>query len=168
MKTEALEAIVTGLKEAGINFVTSLPCSAFREILPVIAADSQFTHVPVSNEGDAIGICGGAWLGGKKPALLAENSALALATHALMGWAYYLGGFPMLLMLDHKGDFGDGDGYWYFGGGRMTPPLLDVLQMPYAIVRERNKFAAEIVRGQKTTEAYGKPVAVLFSGEDVW
>ncbi len=74
----------------------------------------------------------------------------------------------MLLMLDHKGDFGDGDGFWYFGSGRITPPLLDTFEMPYAVVRKSKHFIAEIVRGQKTTEAYGKPAAILFSGEEVW
>ena len=167
MKPEGIAAIVTGLKEAGINFVTSLSCTAFKLVIPAIMADPYFTHVPVCNEGDAIGICGGASLVGKKPALLAENSALILASHALMGWSRF-GSFPMLLLLDHKGDFGEGDGAWYFGGGRLTPPTLDTLDIPYTIVREANKFTTEIVRGQKTTEAYRKPVAVLFSGEEVW
>lgn len=163
-----MTALVSGLKEAGINYITSLPCTGFGEVIPVIMNDPHFTHVPVGNEGDAIGICAGAWLGGKTPALLAENSGLVLGAHALMGLGYYFGGFPMLLVLDHRGDFGDGDGYWFFGSGHLTPPILDSLGIPYTIVRESNKIIAELVRGQKTTEAYGKPVAVLLSGEGIW
>lgn len=168
MKAEAITAIVDGLKESGINFVTSLPCTAFKGVIPVIADDPYFTHVSVANEGDAIGICAGAYFGGKTPALLAENSGLVLGAHALMGTKYYLGGFPMLLLLDHKGDFGEYEGYWYFGGGHMTPPILDALRIPYSIVRESEKFKSELIHGQKTTEAYGNPVAVLLSGEEVW
>ena len=168
MRAEAVIAIIEGLKEAGINFVTSLPCTAGRYVIPVIGDDPYFTHVPVGNEGDAIGICAGAYFGGKKPALIAENSGLVLSAHALMGTKYYLGGFPMLLVLDHKGDFGEYEGYWYFGGGHMTPPILNALEIPYVIVRESNKFKAEIIRGQKTAEASGQPAAVLLSGEDVW
>ena len=74
----------------------------------------------------------------------------------------------MLLVLDHRGDFGDGDGYWYFGGGRITPPMLDLLSIPYTIVRESNRIVAELVRGQRTTQAFGKPAAVLLSGEEIW
>ena len=168
MKADISTVIVTGLKEAGINFVTSLPCTAFREVIPVITNDPWFVHIPVCNENDGVGICAGAWLGGKTPALLAENSGVVLGAHALMGLAYYFGGIPMLLVLDHRGDFGDGDGYWYFGSGRITTPILDSLGIPYTIVREANKIIAELVRGQKTTVAYGKPVAILLSGEDVW
>jgi sulfopyruvate decarboxylase subunit alpha len=168
LKEEAIKDVIEGFKDAGIDFITSLPCTSFREVIPGIMDDPDFVHVPVNNEGDAIGICAGAYFGGRKPALLAENSGLVLAAHSLMGTAAYLGSFPMLLVLDHKGDFGEYEGYWYFGGGRTAPPVMDALQIPYTIVRESKNFKAEIIRGQKTTVAYGKPVAVLLSGEDVW
>lgn len=167
MKAEAVTAIVEGLKEAGVNFVTSLPCTAFKMVIPVIIDDPHFTHISVSNEGDAIAICAGAYLGGKRPALLTENTGVVLGAHALMGLTYYLGGFPLLLVVDHKGDFGEEEGYWFFSGGRVAPPILDALQIPYVIVQESKKFIAALVRGQKTTETYGKPAAVLLSGEEV-
>lgn len=174
LKAEALEAIITGLKEAGINFVASLPSTGIEPIIrgieadPDLKNDPNFKHVALVNEADGVGICAGAWLGGKVPALMAENTGFLMCTHALMGLAYGFQGFPMLLILDHRGDFGDGIAYFYFGGGRVTPPVLEALGIPYSIVRESNKLKAEIVRGQKTTEAYGKPVAVLLSGEEIW
>lgn len=167
LKAEAVRAIVEGLKKAGVNFITSVPCTAFREVIPAISNDPGFIHVPVANEADAVAICAGAWLGGKKPALLAENSGFLLATHAIAQSGRF-GGFPLLLMLDHKGDFGEYEGAWYFGPGVVTPDFLDALRIPYVIVRESSKFAAELIRGQQTTESYGKPAAVLFSGEEAW
>ncbi len=74
----------------------------------------------------------------------------------------------MLLVLDHRGDFGDIAAEWYFAGGIQTIPLLESFQIPYTIVRESSKLTEELVRGQKTAEAYGKPVAVLLSGEEIW
>ena len=168
MKPEFVNAIVQGFKEAGIDFITTLTCTAAKPVIPVLNQDPSFVHVPVCNEGDAIGICLGAYLGGKKPALLAENSGLVLSAHALMGAIYYMGGFPMLLVLDHKGAFGEYEGPWYFGGGQLTPPILDALRIPYTIVRDGSRFKAEIISGQKTAEAYGKPVAVLLTGEEAW
>ncbi len=163
-----MRAFITGLKEAGINFIASLPCTGISFILPSITDDPHFKHVPVANEGDGISICAGAWLGGKKPALLAENSGLVLGAYALMNTIYRFGGIPMLLVLDHRGDFGDGAAEWYFVAGIQTPVILESFQIPYTIVREGNKLIAELVRGQKTAEAYGKPVAVLLSGEEMW
>ena len=167
MKPEAVDAIIEGLKEAGIDFIASLPSTGTRDSIKIIMNDPDFQHVPVHNEGSGIAICAGAYLGGKTPALLAENSGLVLGAYSLMGIEYYLAGTPLLMVLDHRGDFGDGGGYFYYGG-RLVEPLLDVFRIPYNIVRDYRKFKSAIIQGQKTTEAYGKPAAVLVSGEDVW
>ncbi len=167
MKAEAIEAIIAGLKEAEIDFVVTLSCSAVGPIIPHIMRDPYFKHVPVNNEGDGIVICAGAWLGGKKPAILMENTGIALGAYALTGLECNLGGFPLLMVVDHRGSFGDGTAYFYFGGGHIAPIILDALRVPYTIVQESDRLTAEIVRGQKTVEAYGKPVAVLLSGEEV-
>lgn len=167
MKAEAVDAIIAGLKEAGINFVATLPCSGNAPIIPGLMGNPQFKHVPVSNEGDGIVICAGAWLGGKKPALLIENTGVVLGAYALTGLDCMYAGVPLLLVVDHRGSFGDGAAYFYFGGGQMAPVILDALKIPYIIVRESNRLAGEIVRGQKTAEAYGKAVAILVSGEEV-
>jgi sulfopyruvate decarboxylase subunit alpha len=70
MKKEAVDAIVTGLKQAGINFVSMLPDSDFTDTQKTVMTDKTLTCVPVSNEAIGFGVCAGAWLGGKKPALL--------------------------------------------------------------------------------------------------
>ena len=168
MIAESVTAVVAGLKEAGIDFIASLPCKSFARLIFTIMDDPDFKHVAVGNEGDAIGICAGAWLGGKTPALVVENAGLVLATYQLMDTIYFFGGFPMLLVLDHRGDFGDGAGYWYFGNAAMTPRILENLGIPYRIVSESHRFAAELLRAQQTTRALGKPAAVLFSGEEVF
>ena len=61
---------------------------------------------------------------------------------------------------------GDKKGHWLFGWGRTTPQILDMLEIPYSAVQ--GDFTASVVRCQETTEAYGKPVAMLFSGENVY
>lgn len=167
MEAEAVKAIVTGLKQAGINFVASLPSSSLAPVIHIIMKDTDFVHVPVANERDAIGICAGAWLGGKKPAFIGLNEGLVLATYPLLSTIYNFGGFPLLIVLDHRGDFGD-TYPWYFASGIQLPRILESLEIPYVIVRESNKLIAEIVRGQETTEAYGKPTAILLSGEEFY
>src|SRR5215471_8985207 len=66
MKQGSVEAIVTGLKEAGINFISMLPDSDFTDTQKAVMADKDFKCVPVSNESIGFGVCAGAWLGGKK------------------------------------------------------------------------------------------------------
>lgn len=167
MEAEAVKAIVTGLKQAGINFVASLPSTALAPVIHTIMQDADFMHVPVANEKDGIGICAGAWLGGKKPAFMVLNEGLVLATYPLLSTICNFGGFPLLIVVDHRGDFGD-TYPWYFASGIQLPRILESFQLPYTIVRESSKLIAEIVRGQQTTEAYGKPAAILLSGEEMY
>ena len=50
MDTELAQKLVTGLKEAGINFITYLPETRLSQILPLILEDNTFTTVAVSSE----------------------------------------------------------------------------------------------------------------------
>lgn len=168
MKEATVKAFIAGLKEAGINFVVSLPCTGVKFIIPRIMDDPHFKHMAVANEGEGISVCAGAWLGGKKPAFLAENGGLILGAYHLMNNMHRFGGMPFLLVIDYRGDFGDGAAEWYFASGIQLTPMLESFHVPYTIVRESKKLKAELVRGQKTAEAYGKPVAVLISGEEIW
>jgi sulfopyruvate decarboxylase subunit alpha len=168
MKSETVASFVKGLTRAGIDFVVTLPFTQGAPLLPAIAREPRFKHVPVGNEGDGIVICAGAWMGGKRPALLIENTALVLGAYALTGLDGMYGGMPMLLLVDHRGSYGDGGGYWYFGGGLMAPIILDGLRIPYTKIAEPSGLEETIVRGQSTAEAYGKPVALLMECTDYW
>jgi hypothetical protein len=73
--------IVEGLKRAGIDLVASLPDKWLGDLIDTIAADAAFTHVRVTREDDGVGICAGAYLGGRKAALVCQNAGLLLALH---------------------------------------------------------------------------------------
>ena len=152
--------LVAGLKAAGIDFVASLPSSAFTSVLPVIADDPSFLHVEVTHEGDGVSICAGARLGGNRPALLVENSGLMTGMNALASLEYF-GGIPMLLVLDYRGGFGEGDGYWYFPVGKITEPTFQNLGIPYNVDHRMADVRQAIVDGAKSVEASRRPVAVL-------
>lgn len=167
METSVATAILTGLKKADIDFVVSLPSSTLAPVIGEIGQDKHFVHVPVGNEADAIGVCAGAWLGGRKPAFLCINEGLVLATYPLLTTVNNFGGFPLLLVVDHRGEFGDRYP-WYFACGTHLPRILDSFQIPYSMVWEKEKIITEMVRGQNTAQANGKPAAILLSGEDMY
>ena len=168
MKEQIITDFIAGLKEAGINFVASLPCTGIKHFLPGIMHDPYFKHVPVANETDGISICAGAWLGGKKPALLVEGGGLILGHYALMKTMHDFGGFPILLVVDHRGDFYDGAAPTLFSMGMQVLQILESLHIPYIIVRESNKLKAELVRGEKAAAGYGRAAAILLSMEELW
>lgn len=167
--TEQIKAdFMAGLKEAGINFVASLPCSGISLFLPGIMDDPHFKHVPLAYEGNGVGICAGAWMGGKKPALLIDGVGIIVAHYALSNIIYKSGGFPMLLVVAHRGDYGDGFAHYHFGNGMETIQILESLRIPYTIVRQSQKLKAELINGARTAEGYGRPAAVLLNLEETW
>lgn len=167
LKPEIVNTVIDGLKEAGIDFVSSLPSSGIGDLIKAIGKDPYFIHAPVANEEDAIAAACGAWLGGKIPAVTLQNSGLTLALYALQDSIYFYGGFPILLVVEHKGDFYDASGPWYFGYGHQLPKILDNYQVPYTIVRDTSQLKAELAYGAKAAEAFGRPAAVLLSGKEV-
>ncbi|OGQ84277.1 MAG: hypothetical protein A3F90_00040 [Deltaproteobacteria bacterium RIFCSPLOWO2_12_FULL_60_19] len=177
MRAEAVEAVVQGLKQAGVDFISLLPDSDFSELQRRVGDDRGFAYVPVSSEAIGVGVCAGAWLGGKKPALLVPTSGFLVAvwplTSLCMAW-----GLPLLLLIPYRGDIGDA--FWLMGPYKdTTEPLLSVLHIPYVVVlnnlavgwiegntvfRERGRrghgdLATAAFRVQKTIERQSKGVA---------
>ena len=54
---DTTDAIYDGLKDAGIDFVVSVPCFNLSKLLVAIDEDSEITHVPVNREEEGINSC---------------------------------------------------------------------------------------------------------------
>lgn len=162
----ALEAAHEGLKSAGIDFVSGLPDGWQRNLHERIELDSDIQYVPVCNEGVGFSICAGAWLGGRKPALVMENSGLRVASEYIARIS--LGtGVPVTLICSYRGDVGETE-HWGIPHGIVAEPLLAALRIKYLVVRRVDELAKAIVRAKRTAEAQLHPTAVLVSGDCVW
>src|SRR5437016_14494021 len=98
MKAEASEAIVRGLKSAGVDLVAILPDHGFDRVQKSIAADDSVTFVPVSNEGIGVGICAGAFFGGKTPARVTPTWCVLVASWPLAS-RHEIWHLPLLLVI---------------------------------------------------------------------
>ena len=150
--------LVEALAGAGIDFVAAFPSSSLSHTEKLIEADSRFQCIFPSNEGEGVAICGGAWLAGKRPALIMENSGLSMVTYQIirLNAAFEV---PLLMVLDYRGDLGDGN-WWAVPFGWTTPPLLDALRVPYAIA-ERPQQLAELAARLTRTSLHSKYPAAL-------
>jgi sulfopyruvate decarboxylase subunit alpha len=159
VRPEITRAIVSGLKEAGIDLVTYLPESWLHDAYDTLLADPAFETVLGTNEGECVGIAAGAWLGGRRAAVIMENSGLRVAAEALarLGMGH---GLPVLMIMPFRGDLGDPD-WWAQAHGVTLRPILEALHIPYRVVDRDEDVASSIAAAWTTIHASKYPAAVI-------
>ena len=100
------QAIVAGLKKAGIDFVATLPDEKMLEVIRAVERDKHLTHIPLCREEEGIGICAGAYLAGKKTAIIMQNAGFLNSCNALTTTSLQLQ-IPILMLIYYAGDIGD-------------------------------------------------------------
>jgi sulfopyruvate decarboxylase subunit alpha len=151
-------AVYRGLKRAGIDFAASVPCINLQQLLHLVVDDHEIIHIPVTREEEGVGLCAGAWMGGRKPALIMQNSGLGNCINALASLDF-LYDIPLLMIISHRGCEGE-----TIAGqvpmGSFTPKLLDAMEVP--------RFSPKPAGAEETVEqawslaaSQKRPVAVL-------
>lgn len=152
------QAVYLGLKRAGIDFVASVPCINLCKLLELVGSDSEIIHVPVTREEEGVGLCAGAWMGGRRACLLMQNSGLGNSINALASLDF-LYEIPLLMIISHRGSVGE-----TISGqipmGQLTPKLMDAMEIPRfsPIPAEAEETVAQAWR---LSSELRRPVAVL-------
>ncbi len=155
------------LTAAGVNFVAGVPDSRLKEFSAFVeAALPRQGHMITVNEGTAIAVAAGVHLAtGGIPLVYLQNSGLGNTINPLLSLAdAEVYAIPMLLLIGWRGEPGVKDEPQHSKQGKVTPALLEAMQIPYAIL-DGDATAAE----QKTLAMIAKararsaPVALLVS-----
>lgn len=88
------------MKDAGADFTASLPCEKIKTLLEMIA--ENFPHLPLTREEEGVGICAGAALAGKRPALFVQSTAVGNMLNALLSLTQYYE-LPLALFISQRG-----------------------------------------------------------------
>jgi sulfopyruvate decarboxylase subunit alpha len=126
------QAIAEQFKRAGITLVATLPDKWLSDVIDAVAADPDMTLVRVTREDDGVGICAGAYLGGRKAALLCQNAGLLLSANVLAGYAHHHQ-IPFLALAAYRGSHDD-TYYYQMYKGRVTVPVLEAIGLPHHLV----------------------------------
>ena len=153
------EAIVAGLKKAGIDFVATLPDEKMLEVIRAVERDQQLKHIPLCREEEGIGICAGAYLAGKKTAIIMQNAGFLNSCNALTTTSLQLQ-IPILMLIYYAGDIGD-RGFTTLGA--VTEPVLQAMGFRSYILRNPEDIDEVIAGAQILADDAKKPVAVLLT-----
>ncbi len=96
----AEENLTEILLEAGVDFTATLPCDRIKGLLNLVS--KRFFHVPLTREEEGVGICAGAALAGKRPAMFIQNSGIGNMINALLSLTGFYG-LPLAIFVSHRG-----------------------------------------------------------------
>ena len=146
------------LKSKGFDFYTGVPDSTFEGVFSLLESDPSFAYVSAVREDAAIGMAVGAYLAGRRPLVLMQNSGLGLSINALASLAV-LYKTEMLLLIGWRGYQGK-DAPEHLIMGECTPDLLRDVGVPYEVL-EPNAVAEGLQRAVDAMEAGPTPAALI-------
>ncbi len=158
----AAEAIQE-LRAIGIGQLTSVPCSYFTGILRHLERPVQpnLPHLAAANEGNALALAAGSWLGGVPAAVLAQNSGFGNLINPLTSLLlpYRI---PALVLLSMRGwpqpEPGEPQ---HAEMGRVVPGWLDSLDIPYRFLTADGPSLTSVLAELAPALADRRPAFVL-------
>jgi sulfopyruvate decarboxylase subunit alpha len=160
---QAAQNVVGAIKQAGIEYVATLPDENIVELIKAVDRDPELKHIPLCREEEGIGICAGLYLTGKKTALIMQNAGFLNSCNALTTMSLQFQ-IPALLLIYYAGDIGD-RGFTTLGS--VTEPVLAALGIRSYVPREPGKFSDTLKGALILAEDSKKPVAVLLTRDIV-
>jgi phosphonopyruvate decarboxylase len=142
----------------GFDFFSGVPCSLVEDVIAVLETQRDAPYVAAVREDAAVGVAAGAWLAGRRPCVLMQNSGLGTSLNALASLSLMYG-FPALVLVTWRG-FEGKDAPEHILTGRITLPLLDLLGMPYRVLSAESA-AADVAWAAKEMETRMQPVALV-------
>lgn len=152
------DRIVADFVNNDIEFVTTVPCKQLAGVIDKIEASSDIYHIPSNKEDEGIGLCAGAYMGGKRPAIIMQNTAIGVTVNTLVTLTQYYR-MPLPMLISYRGELGEPVACQVEMAVH-TKALLAQLNIPtYHFHQEED--AAELDAILKYTFMCNKPVAIL-------
>ncbi|MBE3561829.1 MAG: sulfopyruvate decarboxylase [Ktedonobacteraceae bacterium] len=158
--------IYDALKACDIRVISALPETWLVHLIRMAEEDPEVILVRLAREEEGIGISAGAHLAGVNSALLMQNHGFLAAINPIVSLAL-LYKIPLLMLISHRGSFGEKD-TWQTQGGLLTEPILRALNIPVWHLTNPQEVQRRIKDAQTLAHASLHPVAILLSRELMW
>ena len=150
--------VATLLTRQGFDFFTGVPCSLVEDVIAVLETERDAPYVAAVREDAAVGLAAGAWLAGRRPCVLMQNSGLGTSLNALASLSLMYG-LPALVVVTWRGYEGK-DAPEHILTGRITPQILDLLGLPYRVLSAESA-ADDVAWAAKEMDTRMQPVAIV-------
>lgn len=154
------------LKDVGVRIVSALPETWLVHLIRMADDDADMTLVRLAKEEEGVGISAGAHLSGVKSVMLMQNHGFLASVNGIVSCAQ-LYRIPLLMLISHRGEFGERDP-WQTEGGGVTEHVLRALRIPYDRLDAQQHVGRRIAKAQTLAYSANKPVALLLCRDLMW
>lgn len=136
------------LRKQGFNFFTGVPDSLLKDFCAYITDHvPPSAHVIAANEGNAVALAVGHFLGTGEPALVyMQNSGIGNTVNPLLSLADpEVYSIPMLLVIGWRGEPGFKDEPQHVKQGRVMTDLLDAMEIPWRVLDASTQDPAALI-----------------------
>lgn len=158
MASNVSSKVFDSMKSSGVEFVVSVPCKLLQGVIKLLEKDDEIVYLPVTREEEGFGLCAGAYLGGKFPCIVMQNSGLGNSINALASLIQFYR-IPMVLIVSYRGTPGEKIGA-QVPMGQLTEGLLNQLKIPYCHLHRQSQISemSRLINYSKVAES---PVVIL-------
>jgi len=160
------KVIYDSLKAVGVGLVSALPETWLVHLIRMAEDDPDMTLVRLAKEEEGVGISAGAHLAGTKSAMLMQNHGFLASVNGIVSCAQ-LYRIPLLMLISHRGEFGERDP-WQTEGGGVTEHVLEALRIPFSLLASRDEVPRKIAKAQTLAQSASRPVALLLCRDLMW
>jgi sulfopyruvate decarboxylase alpha subunit len=154
------EQVFETLKANEISIVGYVPDAGHSTVIKLCKQDPTIADIVLTTEEEGIGLCAGAWLGGKRSILLMQSSGVGNCINTLS--LQQVGRFPLVVLVTMRGEYAEFNP-WQIPMGSITEDALRLCNvMTYRAAEPAD--AVDLVQAAIDI-SYGSNVAtaVLFS-----
>ena len=107
----------------GMGLIAYVPDAGLAGLIELCQADEGIASVPLTSEQEGVGLIAGAWLGGRRGALLMQSSGVGNCMNALSLTRTCR--FPLVMLVAMRGEWGEGNP-WQVPMGQAAPRALEL------------------------------------------
>jgi sulfopyruvate decarboxylase subunit alpha len=166
VSTSASRLIYSSLRDAGVRIISALPETWLVHLIRFAEEDPEMTLVRLAREEEGVGISAGACMAGVRSAMLMQNHGFLASVNGIVSCTQ-LYRIPLLMLISHRGEFGERDP-WQTEGGGVTTHVLDALRIPRMNLESPDHVARRIMKAQTLAYSASRPVALLLLRDLMW
>lgn len=89
-----------------VDFITTVPCKQLAGVIEEIENRDEIYHIPANKEDEGMGLCAGAFMGGARPAIIMQNTAIGVTINTLVTLTQFYR-MPLPMLISYRGELGE-------------------------------------------------------------